>query len=235
MINFIDSRIKKTIIKGKGNGFIATKDIPANSTILIETPSFINENYTQSAFDIFEILFVILNSNDNESKKLFFEFYPHVYDNQFDNLATKIKSQLKKLKKYNTNIYNYLTSHHDNNEIVLLSLKYICNAFNFFDMGPGILLAGSTFNHSCFPNIIFGKSIDGKMNFITIRDIKKDDELCINYIDISKSNKLRINHLLNQYGFTCNCERCSNQIKSSNLFEQIKIIKKKVNLKFNNV
>lgn len=234
-INYIDKRIKKCYFDKKGHGFIATNDIPKNTIILKEYPSFLINNYKQSYFEIFELIYTILISDNVILKKKFMNYLPHKVNNNFTIYIKSIKTTFIDLEKNNKKLYQYLTSNYKIDEIILFCLKYICNAFNFFDKGPAILLTGSIFNHSCNPNIIFGKKND-IMCFFTIRDIKKDEELCNSYTNIFKSTKYRKLHLLSQYGFECDCDRCLKNKKIPELFDLINEIKiNNKDMKFNNI
>ena len=109
-------------------------------------------------------------------------------------------------------MYKYLVENYTNDELLLFVAKYLCNVFEF-DEKPIILLQSTYFNHSCYPNVIFGSheshgSDKQEMIFITCRDVYMNEELTINYIDITPNRKQRNIKLLEQYGFNCNCERC---------------------------
>lgn len=244
-IDTIDTRIKKVKLGKKGFGFIATEFIPKNTVILSEYPSFKIDGYKSSEIEIFELLYVILTSSKKEYKKKFMKYLPKTIDNNLNFYVKKIKEEFNNLKLKNYQMYNYFVTNYDINEIVLFSLKYICNAFDFFEEGPIILLNGSIFNHSCNPNIIFGKSIgkspennkSSKMNFITIRDINKGEELQNCYINIFESTKERKKKLLNQYGFNCECDKCDTKIFNDQVLKNNVQNTKNLfsNLKFNNV
>lgn len=236
-IDYIDRRIKKTLIPQKGYGFIATDFIPKHTIILTEHPSFRIDNYKSNTHEIFELIYVILTSNNENNKNKFLKYLPKTMDKNFTAISKKITDEFKNLKLKNPHIYKYLNSNYSMNDIILFCLKYVCNAFNFFEDGPIILLNGSIFNHSCNPNIIFGKNNESKMVFITIKDINKGEEIQNCYIDIFKSTIERKKNLLNQYGFICKCDRCNKNFNNiSNLKKAISVTKELYsNLKFNNI
>ncbi|KAL2315375.1 Histone lysine methyltransferase Set6 [Schizosaccharomyces pombe] len=64
-------------------------------------------------------------------------------------------------------------------------------------------------NHSCDPNcqIIFDGAI---VQLVSKRDIKKDEQLFISYIDIRLPKSIRQKQLLKKYFFSCYCPRCEN-------------------------
>ncbi|XP_031619101.1 SET and MYND domain-containing protein DDB_G0273591-like [Contarinia nasturtii] len=68
----------------------------------------------------------------------------------------------------------------------------------------------SFFNHSCAPNACYGFK-DGKGYIITIRPIKQDEQIFINYIGdkIKGSRVQRQEHIKRHWEFECKCERCA--------------------------
>jgi hypothetical protein len=81
---------------------------------------------------------------------------------------------------------------------------------NYFDNGKykEIYYVGSFFNHSCAPNAL-QLIKKHQMWVISINDIKKGDEIKINYLDISCDNpKIRQEKLKSSDGFQCNCISC---------------------------
>lgn len=70
-------------------------------------------------------------------------------------------------------------------------------------------------NHSCVPNTAqvfpFGPQGPGKqaMALVAIRDIKPGEELTVTYIDTAMPRLRRQAVLLEEYGFTCDCEGCT--------------------------
>jgi hypothetical protein len=71
----------------------------------------------------------------------------------------------------------------------------------------------SFFNHSCAPNTKWTlSSSPGGPKFILTasENIAANQELFISYVDVSKS-KIDRNSGLQQYGFECNCSKCSNE------------------------
>lgn len=68
----------------------------------------------------------------------------------------------------------------------------------------------SLFNHSCAPNTFYSKK-DNITYLLTIRPIKKGDQIFINYLgdDVVKSTTKRQLELMAKWQFNCQCERCS--------------------------
>lgn len=67
--------------------------------------------------------------------------------------------------------------------------------------------AHSLFNHSCYPNV--HKFVGGnKVGCITIRPIKKGQQVFMNYIDWNLQTAERQKILNTNFNFTCKCSRC---------------------------
>ncbi|XP_055307691.1 SET and MYND domain-containing protein DDB_G0273589-like isoform X2 [Sitodiplosis mosellana] len=66
----------------------------------------------------------------------------------------------------------------------------------------------SMFNHSCTPNVM--QFFDGKQHLVTIRPVKKGDQLFISYLGKQKhSLEQRQEICKSKWNFICNCERCN--------------------------
>ena len=57
----------------------------------------------------------------------------------------------------NANILSYFSNNFSEEELSLLCAKYMCNAFQFGNLGPIILFNGTLLNRSCLPNVILVK------------------------------------------------------------------------------
>ncbi|QKF93531.1 SET domain-containing protein [Fadolivirus algeromassiliense] len=201
-MSFLDKRLKKTIIKNKGFGMIATNNIKKGEIIIRDTPFTIRSNKIYS--EIFQLIYEALNDPDISSK--FMKLQPKSLENYNIN-KDRIKNELEIVKNYNADMYNYFINNYTFDDILLLCAKYMSNAFDFKGK-PAFLFVGTLLNHSCLPNVIFGER-DGIMVFMTVKSISKGEEICDNYIDITMPKNERKKHLLEQYGFECNCERCT--------------------------
>lgn len=88
----------------------------------------------------------------------------------FSTFSEAVLRELNRLKKIDKKIYKYFMETYEPKEIVLFALKYITNAFsdpeddvdenNDMESSshPVMLYIGAMLNHSCFPNVIFGKT-----------------------------------------------------------------------------
>ncbi|CAG8575051.1 9916_t:CDS:2, partial [Dentiscutata heterogama] len=97
-------------------------------------------------------------------------------------------------------------------EMLDLFCRMTENSFSILDgemiaFGVGIYPNASLLNHSCHPNcvVIFENS---KLMVRCIEPINNDQELVINYVDLSLPVEERRKELRKQYFFSCNCESC---------------------------
>ncbi|KAF2162531.1 hypothetical protein M409DRAFT_69105 [Zasmidium cellare ATCC 36951] len=95
-------------------------------------------------------------------------------------------------------------------------------AVNNFEMSKGALGLfpnAARLNHSCVPNV--HHSYNPTMNKLTVhavRDIRQGEELVMNYIGQEChfwSHTMRWEYLRARYGFTCQCEACSDPSTTS--------------------
>lgn len=133
---------------------------------------------------------------------------PHKIYKTLDKMVSDMKEDIKKykLEQQFQNLYPRNLEEDDKNYYYE---KIIKNAFDFDrkkHTKPCLLFYGAIFNHSCYPNVLF-TSFNEFMIFYTIRDIKKGEELTDHYIDVNKPRDIR-KELLEQYEFTCNCQKC---------------------------
>ena len=200
-MSYLSNKLKKTYISGKGYGFIANSNINSGEILIEDVPFTITSNKIYS--DIFQLLYEVFK---NKLMLLqFMKLCPKLLENHAEN-KEKILQELLKVKNHNIEIYDFFVNNYTTNEIMLFCTKYMRNAFSFKDK-PSFLFIGTILNHSCLPNTIFGE-VDGKMVFKAITNIKKGEEIYDNYIDITLHKNERQKYLLEQYGFSCNCDRC---------------------------
>jgi hypothetical protein len=96
--------------------------------------------------------------------------------------------------------------------------------FTPFD-GTAMYYTTCKMNHSCIPNVVvrysysclgggkrarWGKEFPLVVSCYALRDIDKDEELCISYIDSDMDYKERFSALEN-YGFQCRCKKCTEE------------------------
>ncbi|AZL89740.1 SET domain-containing protein [Megavirus baoshan] len=201
----MDPRIVQSLIKNKGQGFVALTDIPTGTIILREKPAFVLSINDNIVSDIFEMLYQVFTCGNQKKINHFISMSPKIHD-EFIHYQDKISQELKKLKIQSNHIYQFFKKKFNDDDILLFCAKYMSNAFEYGD-SIAILFNGRIFNHSCLPNIVFYRCND-EMCFITVRDICKGEELLDSYVNITRDKKNRQSRLWNQYRFHCNCQRC---------------------------
>jgi hypothetical protein len=82
--------------------------------------------------------------------------------------------------------------------------------------GSGLFQLQSKINHSCDPNaeIRFPYS-NHILHVVALKPITAGDEICISYLDacqIDRSRHSRQKHLMENYVFVCQCEKCAEQV-----------------------
>lgn len=193
--------IKKS--ENKGFGYFCENEIKENCEIFSENIliSIKSNNMTYNEI-ILKILYLV-----KKNKKLwnkFIKFSPESIDShcisyeQINNIISSLKPKSEKyLKIFNDD---------DKTKLQLYYEKVKRNIFECSGM-MFLLFKGTFFNHSCKPNVLFFVNPDNKLvRFISNRNIKKEEELTISYID----TRLSKNILSNVYGFVCECELCLN-------------------------
>lgn len=104
-----------------------------------------------------------------------------------------------------------------------------------------IFLVTSLLNHSCAPNLCCIDHLNRKY-LITIRPIKKGEQLFINYCNhVGGDSDVRRQNLIKQRGFSCECDRCvvrrdaisqMNMMTDENMITTCHNIKRAVESKF---
>lgn len=102
--------------------------------------------------------------------------------------------------------------------ILEIAAKVNSNSYGIYDdfandkpfLGFGVFpVAAMTINHSCRPNLI-NIYFDGKMEYRSIREIQKDEELTVSYINCLQGFTKRREELVTTRLFQCRCTRCYN-------------------------
>jgi len=197
----MESKSIKILNNTKRYGYYAIKDIPTDTTILIENAT-VHLYNKKKYHKMLQIIYKVLFESSNKIKEKFMNLLPYEVKNtkflSYDILYNDIiclKDEIMKSKLLSINA----------NDLLLYSMKYVSNAFGTDE--PLLLFKGAMFNHSCIPNIEFIQRRNS-MHFITLRNIKLGEELFIYYGNTNLSKKEHQKKLLNQYGFNCDCEKC---------------------------
>lgn len=84
------------------------------------------------------------------------------------------------------------------------------------DSALGLFPLGAMFfNHSCEPNCNFVGLRDGQLEFRTLKQVAKGEELCVSYIDLFAPRNERRGNLLYTKQFWCKCKRCTTPMEKS--------------------
>ena len=83
------------------------------------------------------------------------------------------------------------------------------------NLAIGLYLDSAVLNHSCDPNAshVF---INEKLSIRALRQIKKGEEICIQYCDTRQEKMTRQNALKEVYKFDCDCNRCCQEKSEPN-------------------
>lgn len=115
-------------------------------------------------------------------------------------------------------------------DIQNLICALLCNTFGFFNkklanthgkhnhgffsinfcVALALYPSCSYFNHSCVPNCTYLKN-GTKLSIRALYDVPKGTELTIHYFELEDGYESRMETLLNNYYFVCQCERCQSK------------------------
>lgn len=119
---------------------------------------------------------------------------------------------------------------HDQQKLFELFGKTFINAFTIFDnsygklidVGRGLYLEASVFDHSCKPNAIYSfAGIDVQVRANRLIDTDQEP-IYINYLNANVSRKERRVYLQRQYYFMCRCELCREEDRFETTFKPIR-------------
>ncbi|OWZ15687.1 Histone-lysine N-methyltransferase, partial [Phytophthora megakarya] len=103
-------------------------------------------------------------------------------------------------------------------EILKLFGRVNCNAFSLAndltneEVGIGLFPEGALFNHDCDPNCVV--SFKGREMLVhVVKDVRKDEELTVSYVELLQSTKKRRSELKGSYFFDCECTRCQASVE----------------------
>ena len=78
--------------------------------------------------------------------------------------------------------------------------------------GSGLFIFPAYFNHSCDPNT-FKFTIGDIYILIAMKNIKKNEEVCVIYFGMEHSYEERQKKAKEQFGFTCECDYCKSELE----------------------
>ncbi|KYQ88521.1 SET domain-containing protein [Tieghemostelium lacteum] len=80
------------------------------------------------------------------------------------------------------------------------------------ESGIGLYFLSSFINHSCDPNAVMTFPTNSETKVKLLKDIHPGDEILISYGDNTKDIVDRKSHLFDNYGFDCQCTKCSSEL-----------------------
>eukprot|EP01084_Bolivina_argentea_P056173 102841_1 len=178
-------------INNKGYGMIATIDIKAYTTILIEKP----------------ILFESKHNLKSENDKI--KSTAQLLLNDFNQLPLN-KQQIV------MNLANVFNNEEKENVIEGIYDTSACQTNSSMFHTSGLFPTFARINHSCFPNCtMYFKSFPTECLIVkTLFDIKRNDEILLSYLPRLKNTfQERQTLLLKRYKFKCNCSLCCHGTK----------------------
>lgn len=188
------------LTKNKGIGMFAARDIKAGTIILNDKP----------------LLSIPRNNNKENDNQCIID--------QFKQLS---KEDKQTVCSYHIQIE---TKENENEDEDILGL-YFTNAFTIIndesDIKSGFFPNIARMNHSCLSNCeVLNYDINTKSrSIIALFDIKKGEELSINYIGnsyytLSMTQKVRKQYILSNFNFDCKCIHCTNYDKKMENFRK---------------
>eukprot|EP01059_Diplonema_ambulator_P002942 TRINITY_DN12583_c0_g1_i1.p1 TRINITY_DN12583_c0_g1~~TRINITY_DN12583_c0_g1_i1.p1 ORF type:complete len:378 (+),score=51.25 TRINITY_DN12583_c0_g1_i1:109-1242(+) len=204
--DFFSSKYEVKELEGKGKGLVAVEDIEKGELVIRETAL----ELVQGGWETDKLL--VLNHllenvhlrimKDEAVKRELEGFYPsrEQSEKEFDRreLTPDDREKYPEVLIDELNhLYNIIT----------------CNTFRVEDVTGSnevsfaIFLKTSRINHSCDPNCLYYFK-DGVIYIRTIKNIPKNTEITIAYCNEYLTRTERRTHLLKNYHFNCDCNRC---------------------------
>lgn len=180
--------------------------------ILFQMYKYENNTLSIESFSSYELqIFPYLQSNDIEK----ISKYPSVLHSYTNKIYQFLKfSTCESLQSYVTpSIIRSIIGKTLANVYGIWSIDEINGNEEF--CGYSLFPSASFFNHSCHPNVIKIKN-QGDFIYKLLRNVEKDEELCINYgVYINDDLETR-QQFLKQWFFDCLCQRCIEEINVKN-------------------
>lgn len=217
----LDKYLREADIPGKGQGYIASRNIIRGTRILEESP-FLWFKMPSKDSDPRKITSFKrkLQRMRKASRGLFSELSPAGDDDfvRFDRNTFELSGSENLEGSTTGKFLNFSTAE---------------------DLEPSvsrIFKDASLFNHSCIPNAYFawnpdiGLDGEGRLTVHAVRDIAFGDEVVVNYRpDKSyEGRKVRMRELSRVYGFNCTCPACNTQSPIAAQSEQNRDFMKKI-------
>jgi len=175
----------------KGKGLFTTRKVPFGELILSET-HLVKVTVPHSPKTLAKFLSQIrsgVKQLDEDDQELFFSLH-----NARRKLCTKNRDDLMMMSIFQCNS--------------VMLREY--DKFRGKEIGSGVFPTISRINHSCRPNCVLSYNISsGECELRPSRDLEKEEEITISYVDPLNSSADRQKLLQAKYNFTCQCKVCS--------------------------
>ena len=217
---FNSDLIQESFDTTKGNYYIAKDDIKEGTLLIVEIPlisiyeaeikKFAStfEKFQKMGFTPSELALEILFTNFKdrvqftEEKKYLIEKISQLSGSELNNSKKTKTERIKEFEYSDDNIRDIISTN------AILTLRNDRKKISSIELCYGLYINSSFFNHSCDPNCFYF-GIANLLIVKAIKDIKKGDELTVNYIE-PKPAFMRKNEL-SKWEFNCQCKYCKEE------------------------
>ena len=231
--NYFNSNlIQESFETIKGNYYIAKEDIKEGTLLIVEIPlisiyeaeikKFAStfEKFQKMGFTPSELALEILFTNFKdrvqftEEKKYLIEKISQLSGSDLNNSKKTKAERIKEFEYSDDNIRDIISTN------AILTLRNDRKKISPIELCYGLYINSSFFNHSCDPNCFYF-GIANLLIVKAIKDIKKGDELTVNYIE-PKPAFMRKNEL-SKWEFICQCKYCKEEAEICNKDSYFKV------------
>ena len=221
-------------VEGKGLGCIATKKIKKGTLILREKPSLVkvadvNKDMNPTVLKNLIDAYVKMEVGEKEEYLTLANKYSEDSEIGFE-VEEDREEFVRAFTAYCDQIFSNLVSEITLTNIDLETAKKVYQIYQTNAFHNGVCLKMSRFNHSCSSNAEYFWNTDEQTRDLrAIRNIPAGDEITVNYrgVEIQDVND-RIQLLLKEYHFYCNCAACDiseeesmNEIENCQKYKQL--------------
>lgn len=192
-------------VADKGMGLFATRDIRRGTLVISEKPLL---EIVQNRLDLAYHEYLRLPVGKRAAFDALHCYLPSKIDAEHDARVCAIHFKISE-----NELPHYIAEH------ARVMGIFACNDFQLANGHLGVFNTTSRLNHSCIPNVHHTNNpVLGEETIYTIRDIKAGEELLINYLGPRATYDMRntrIAQLREAYGFTCQCNACTDATGTS--------------------
>ncbi|KAI1802924.1 SET domain-containing protein [Daldinia bambusicola] len=203
-------------VENKGLGLFVTQDIPADTIISCEEASMYGAMEKKTRYDETKInSFCNLYKESSQAERTRLDDHacnPELYEANRNFYSIFDKWFVNHLKRQGT--FDPSVSRTD--KVLKLIRSYSTfwtNCASVYEQEVGFWSTFARCNHSCRPNSTWryvGKS-PYFLQLVTTKDIPAGSEVTVTYLGLEKDSLARRREVLKGWGFTCTCERCTEE------------------------